>query len=93
LIEGLEHPDSDTQLVWSCTTHEREDGYAFKKPNVLNMPQEQPTTESQPASPSSGGAVSVFAATAGASSSAEVLSRISEGMIREVWNEIKEEEY
>jgi hypothetical protein len=39
------------------------DSYAFKKPNVLKRPQEQPMMESQPARPPSGGMSSIFSPT------------------------------
>ena len=76
---------------------EIEDTYAFKKPNVVNRPNEQPTIESQPARPSSGGMVSFFSViptfpSAGWPSSREVLSE-SDGMMKTVQNEkLKSEE-
>jgi hypothetical protein len=76
-------------LVLTDFGFEREDSYAFKKPNVANRPHEQPTTESQPARPSSGGTVSFFSVltftSAGWPSSREVLSE-SDGMMKTVQN-------
>ena len=77
-------------LVLTDFRCEREDTYAFKKPNVVNRPNEQPTTESQPARPSSGGTACVFSVlptftSAGWASSREVLSE-SAGMMNTVQN-------
>jgi hypothetical protein len=76
-------------LVLIDLKYEIEDTYAFKKPNVVNRPHEQPTTESQPARPSSGGTVSFFSVltftSAGWPSSREVLSE-SDGMVKIVQN-------
>ena len=84
-------------LVLTDFRCEREDTYAFKKPNVVNRPNEQPTTESQPARPSSGGTACVFSVlptftSAGWPSSREVLSE-SDGMMNTAQNEkLKSEE-
>jgi hypothetical protein len=83
------------QLCWPLVLTgfrcKKEDTYAFKKPNVVNRPNEQPTTESQPARPSSGGTVCFFSViptftSAGWPSSREVLSE-SDGMMKTVQKE------
>ncbi len=82
MVEGLEHSNSVVCLVLTGLICKGEDIYAFKKPNVQNKPQEHPTTESQPARPSSGGIVSAFSI-AGRASPKDV-SYASDGMMKSV---------
>jgi hypothetical protein len=78
-------------LVLTDFRCERYYTYAFKKPNVVNRPNEQPTIESQPARPSSGGTVCFFSViptftSAGWPSSREVLSE-PDGMMKTIQRE------
>jgi hypothetical protein len=87
LVEGLKYSNSVACSALVGLTYEIEDIYAFKKPNVLNRPHEQPITESQPARPPSGAMGSVFSDASVTSSSGKAASSISEGMIRTVQKE------